>query len=59
MTIKTKEDLKVKGSDIVGNHIHLEADNDIHIWATEEKKPRRAAKAAKAVVLASVFLAVQ
>ena len=38
MTIKAKEDLNVKGSDIVGNHIHLEADNDIHIWATEEKE---------------------
>ena len=44
MTIKTKEDLKVKGSDIVGNHIHLEADNDIHIWATEEKETQKSSK---------------
>lgn len=47
MTIKTKEDLKVKGSDIVGNHIHLEADNDIHIWATEEKETQKSSQSSK------------
>ena len=47
MTIKTKEDLNVKGSDIVGNHIHLEADNDIHIWATEEKETQKSSQSSK------------
>lgn len=47
MTIKTKEDLNVKGSDIVGNHIHLEADNDIHIWATEEKEAQKSSQSSK------------
>ena len=47
VTIKTKEDLNVKGSDIVGNHIHLEADNDIHIWATEEKETQKSSQSSK------------
>ena len=47
MTIKTKEDLNVKGSDIVGNHIHLEAHNDIHIWATEEKETQKSSQSSK------------
>lgn len=47
MTIKTKEDLNVKGSDIIGNHIHLEADNDIHIWATEEKETQKSSQSSK------------
>ena len=47
MTIKAKEDLNVKGSDIVGNHIHLEADNDIHIWATEEKETQKSSQSSK------------
>ena len=47
VTIKTKEDLNVKGSDIVGNHIHLEADNDIHIWATEEKENQKSSQSSK------------
>ena len=47
MTIKTKEDLNVKGSDILGNHIHLEADNDIHIWATEEKETQKSSQSSK------------
>ena len=47
MTIKTKEDLNVKGSDIVGNRIHLEADNDIHIWATEEKETQKSSQSSK------------
>ena len=47
MTIKTKEDLNVKGSDIVGNHIHLEADNDIHILATEEKETQKSSQSSK------------
>lgn len=47
MTIKAKEDLNVKGSDIVGNHIHLEADNDIHIWATEEKETKKSSQSSK------------
>ena len=47
MTIKTKEDLNVKGSDIVGNHIHLEADNDIHIGATEEKETQKSSQSSK------------
>ena len=47
MTIKTKEDLNVKGSDIVGNHIHLEADNDIYIWATEEKETQKSSQSSK------------
>ena len=47
MTIKTQEDLNVKGSDIVGNHIHLEADNDIHIWATEEKETQKSSQSSK------------
>ena len=47
MTIKTKEDLNVKGSDIVGNHIHLKADNDIHIWATEEKETQKSSQSSK------------
>ena len=47
MTIKTKEDLNVKGSDIVGNHIHLEADNDIHIWAKEEKETQKSSQSSK------------
>ena len=47
VTIKTKEDLNVKGSDIVGNRIHLEADNDIHIWATEEKETQKSSQSSK------------
>ena len=47
VTIKTKEDLNVKGSDIVGNHIHLEADNDIHIGATEEKETQKSSQSSK------------
>ena len=47
VTIKTKKDLNVKGSDIVGNHIHLEADNDIHIWATEEKETQKSSQSSK------------
>ena len=47
VTIKAKEDLNVKGSDIVGNHIHLEADNDIHIWATEEKETQKSSQSSK------------
>ena len=47
MTIKTKEDLNVKGSDIVGNHIHLEADNDIHIGAAEEKETQKSSQSSK------------
>ena len=47
VTVKTKEDLNVKGSDIVGNHIHLEADNDIHIWATEEKETQKSSQSSK------------
>ena len=47
MTIKAKEDLNVKGSDIVGNRIHLEADNDIHIWATEEKETQKSSQSSK------------
>ena len=47
VTIKTKEDLNLKGSDIVGNHIHLEADNDIHIWATEEKETQKSSQSSK------------
>ncbi len=38
VTIKTKEDLTVKGSDIVGNNVNLEAGKDIHILAAEEKQ---------------------
>ena len=47
VTIKTKEDLNVKGSDIVGNHIHLEDDNDIHIGATEEKETQKSSQSSK------------
>ena len=47
VTIKTKKDLNVKGSDIVGNRIHLEADNDIHIWATEEKETQKSSQSSK------------
>ena len=47
VTIKAKEDLNVKGSDIAGNHIHLEADNDIHIWATEEKETQKSSQSSK------------
>ena len=47
VTIKTKKDLNVKGSDIVGNHIHLEADNDIHILATEEKETQKSSQSSK------------
>lgn len=47
VTIKAKEDLNVKGSNIVGNHIHLEADNDIHIWATEEKETQKSSQSSK------------
>lgn len=47
VTIKTKKDLNVKGSDIVSNHIHLEADNDIHIWATEEKETQKSSQSSK------------
>ena len=47
VTVKTKKDLNVKGSDIVGNHIHLEADNDIHIWATEEKETQKSSQSSK------------
>ena len=47
VTIKTKEDLNVKGSDIVGNRIHLEADNDIHIGATEEKETQKSSQSSK------------
>ena len=47
VTVKAKEDLNVKGSDIVGNHIHLEADNDIHIWATEEKETQKSSQSSK------------
>lgn len=47
VTIKTKKDLNVKGSDIVGNRIHLEADNDIHIWATEEKETQKSNQSSK------------
>lgn len=39
--------MNVKGSDIVGNHIHLEADNDIHIWATEEKETQKSSQSSK------------
>ena len=47
VTVNTKEDLNVKGSDIVGNHIHLEADNDIHILATEEKETQKSSQSSK------------
>ena len=47
VTVKTKKDLNVKGSDIVGNHIHLEADNDIHILATEEKETQKSSQSSK------------
>ncbi len=47
VTIKTKKDLNVKGSGIVGNHIHLEAGNDIHIWATEEKETQKSSQSSK------------
>ena len=47
VTVKKKEDLNVKGSDIVGNHIHLEADNDIHILATEEKETQKSSQSSK------------
>ena len=39
--------MNVKGSDIVGNRIHLEADNDIHIGATEETETRKTSQSSK------------
>ena len=36
VTIKTKENLTIKGSDVVGNNVNLEAGKDIKITAAEE-----------------------
>ena len=47
VTIKTKEDLSVKGSNILGNNVTLDAGKDIHISATEEKETQKTSQSSK------------
>ena len=47
VTIKTKEDLSVKGSDLLGNNVNLEAGKDIHISSAEEKETQKTSQSSK------------
>ena len=47
VTIKTKEDLRVKGSDLLGNNVNLEAGKDIHISSAEEKEIQKTSQSSK------------